>query len=115
MSVEKKIIIEEMEYDALAHILELNISHKLSRELIRCFDAYNGCLETLYGKIYITPARIRDALGINFGGNRFLEKVAYSKLSEEQKEIIDSFKGATLASLTKTVIDMSVEGEENDE
>ncbi|KAL4365865.1 hypothetical protein AHAS_Ahas07G0148800 [Arachis hypogaea] len=37
----------------------------------------------------------------------------YKKLNEQQKKIIDSFKGATLASLTKSMMEMSVEGEEN--
>ncbi|KAL4350162.1 hypothetical protein AHAS_Ahas10G0114400 [Arachis hypogaea] len=46
-------------------------------------------------------------------GDHFPEKVAYNKLNEQQKEIIDNFKGATLVSLTKSMIDMSVEGEEN--
>ncbi|QHN94026.1 uncharacterized protein DS421_17g597750 [Arachis hypogaea] len=102
-----------MGFGALAHIPEMNISHKLLRELIRCYDAYHGCLETLYGRIYITPAKIRDALAINFSGDHFSEKVEYNKLGEKQKEIIDNFKCATLASLTKSVIDMSIEGEEN--
>ncbi|KAL4390531.1 hypothetical protein AHAS_Ahas03G0154400 [Arachis hypogaea] len=94
-----------MRFGTLGHFPELNFSNKFLRKLIRCFDVYHGCLDTLYDKIYITPAKIRDMLGINF--------VTCSKLSGEQKEIVDSFKGATLASLTKSVIDMSVEGEEN--
>ncbi|KAL4391535.1 hypothetical protein AHAS_Ahas03G0254800 [Arachis hypogaea] len=68
MSEEKKNIVEEMKFGALAHILEMNISHKLLRELIHCYDAYHGCLNTLYGKIYITLTKIRDALRINLGG-----------------------------------------------
>ncbi|KAL4390380.1 hypothetical protein AHAS_Ahas03G0139300 [Arachis hypogaea] len=112
LSVEKKIIIEEMEFGALIHILELKVSHKFSRELIRCFIVYYEFLDSLYKKIYITPLKIRDALGINFGKDRFFEKIKYNKLNEEQKEIIDNFKGATLASLTKSVIDMSVEEKE---
>ncbi|RYR19329.1 hypothetical protein Ahy_B03g064092 [Arachis hypogaea] len=62
MSEEKKNIVEEMGFGALAHILEMNISHKLLRELIHCYDAYHGCLNTLYEKIYITPTKIRDVL-----------------------------------------------------
>ncbi|KAL4373063.1 hypothetical protein AHAS_Ahas05G0044300 [Arachis hypogaea] len=104
MSVKKKNIVEEIGFGAVVHIPRLNISHKLLRELIHSYDAYNGCVETLCGKICITP-KIRDALDKNF--------VAYSKLSKQHKEIIGSFKGATLASLTKSVIEMSVEGEEN--
>ncbi|KAL4343541.1 hypothetical protein AHAS_Ahas11G0088700 [Arachis hypogaea] len=97
----------------LAHILKMNISHKLLRKLIRCYDAYHGCLDTLYDKIYIIPAKIRDARCINFGRDCFPEKIVYKKQSEKENEIIDSFKGATLASLTKSVIDMSAEEEEN--
>ncbi|KAL4345125.1 hypothetical protein AHAS_Ahas11G0247100 [Arachis hypogaea] len=45
--------------------------------------------------------------------DHFPKKVAYNKLNEQQKEIVDNFKGATLASLTKSTIDMSVEREKN--
>ncbi|QHN81910.1 uncharacterized protein DS421_20g691060 [Arachis hypogaea] len=109
----KKAIVEEMEFGALRHIPELNISHKLLRELILSFDLYHEFLDTCYAKVYITSAKIGDALGLNSGGGHFFEKVAYSKLNEQQKEIVDSFKSATLASLTKSVIDMSVKGEKN--
>ncbi|KAL4293747.1 hypothetical protein AHAS_Ahas18G0159000 [Arachis hypogaea] len=54
-----------------------------------------------------------DSWALTMAKDHFPEKVAYSKLNEQQKEIVGSFKGATLASLTKSVIDMSVEGEEN--
>ncbi|KAL4299788.1 hypothetical protein AHAS_Ahas17G0135900 [Arachis hypogaea] len=52
-----------MGFGALGHIPELNVSHTLLRELIRCFDVYQECLDTLYGKIYKTLAKIRDAGG----------------------------------------------------
>ncbi|XLT62073.1 hypothetical protein HN873_018597, partial [Arachis hypogaea] len=39
--------------------------------------------------------------------------IDYGRLNPANKEIIDSFKCVTLASLTKPVLDMSVEGEEN--
>ncbi|QHO24340.1 uncharacterized protein DS421_12g371370 [Arachis hypogaea] len=112
-----------MRFGALAHIPEMNVSHKLLRELIACYDVYYGYLDTLHGRIYITPAKVGDALGINHGGNIpstcayfgncFLEKVEYGRLSEQNKQIIDSFKSAILASLTKSVLDVSVEGEVN--
>ncbi|RYR29235.1 hypothetical protein Ahy_B01g053586 [Arachis hypogaea] len=113
MSQQKKGIVEEMRFGALEHVPEMNVSHKLLRELIGCYDDYCGYLDTLYGRIYITPTKVADALGINYGGDRFSEKIEYRKLNEENKQIIESFKGATLASLTKSVLNMSVEGEEN--
>ncbi|KAL4345095.1 hypothetical protein AHAS_Ahas11G0244100 [Arachis hypogaea] len=115
MSQDKKNIVEEMGFSVLAHVPEMNVCHKLLRELIGYYDDYYGYLDTLYSRIYITPAKIRDALGINQGRECFPKKVEYSKLSEKNKQIIDSFKGATLASLTKSMLDMSVEGEENGE
>ncbi|XLR27019.1 hypothetical protein S83_054919, partial [Arachis hypogaea] len=65
MSQEKKDIVEEMGFGALAHVLEMNISHNLLRELVACYDDYYGCLKTLHEKIYITPDKVAAALGIN--------------------------------------------------
>ncbi|RYR48846.1 hypothetical protein Ahy_A07g034918 [Arachis hypogaea] len=92
LSEKKKVIVEEMGFGVLRHIPELNVSHKLLRGLILCFDLYHRFLDTRNGKIYITLP---------------------SKLNEQQKEIVDSFKDATLASLTKSMMDMSIKREEN--
>ncbi|RYR54149.1 hypothetical protein Ahy_A06g029401 [Arachis hypogaea] len=94
MSQEKKDIVEEMGFGMLAHVLEMNVSHILLRELIDCYDDYNGFLNTLHRKIYITPDK-------------------YDGLNEADKQTIDGFKCVTLASLTKSVLNISVEGEEN--
>ncbi|XLS84822.1 hypothetical protein HN51_034988, partial [Arachis hypogaea] len=67
LSQEKKDVVEEMGFDALAHVPEMNVSHALLRELIDCYDEYHGCLKTLHGKIYITPHKIAAALGISHG------------------------------------------------
>ncbi|RYR05473.1 hypothetical protein Ahy_B06g085340 [Arachis hypogaea] len=93
LSEEKKTIVEEMGFGALRRIPELNVSHKLLRELILCFDLYHRFLDTHYGKIYITSAKIGDALGLNSGGDHFPKKVAYNKLNEggELAEIQDDF------------------------
>ncbi|RYR07571.1 hypothetical protein Ahy_B05g074951 [Arachis hypogaea] len=45
--------------------------------------------------------------------NRFPEKVDYNDLNLADKEIFDSVKNIFLATLTRNVLDMSVEGEEN--
>ncbi|KAL4398708.1 hypothetical protein AHAS_Ahas01G0318900 [Arachis hypogaea] len=84
----------------------MNVSHSLLRELIDCYDDYNGCLNTLHEKIYITLDKVAAALGRNHG-------VEYGSLNEANKQIIDSFKCVTLASLTKSVLNMNIKGEEN--
>ncbi|RYR08002.1 hypothetical protein Ahy_B05g075522 [Arachis hypogaea] len=87
MSQEKKAIVEEMGFGALAHVLEMKVSHALLRELIDCYDEYHG--------------------------DRFHKKVNYHKLNEEDKAIFDSLKCVTLATLIKSILNMSVEGGEN--
>ncbi|KAL4307060.1 hypothetical protein AHAS_Ahas16G0240500 [Arachis hypogaea] len=82
-----------MGFGALRYILELNVFHKLLRELIHCFDLYHGCLDTRYGKIYITPAKIRDALDINFGDDHDSTDARYdlsqtSPTPDPQKQIL---------------------------
>ncbi|RYR35631.1 hypothetical protein Ahy_A10g050767 [Arachis hypogaea] len=89
MSQEKKDIVEEMRFE------------------------YHGCLKILHGKIYITPGKVAAALGISHGGNCFPKKVDYRKLNDKDKAIFDSLKCVMLVTLTKSVLNMSVEGEEN--
>ncbi|KAL4345680.1 hypothetical protein AHAS_Ahas11G0302600 [Arachis hypogaea] len=84
MSDQKKAIIEEMGFGALRHILSLNVPHNLLRELAHFFDLYKGFLETRFGKIDITPIKIRDALGLNSTGDLFPQKVVYKVLSRRK-------------------------------
>ncbi|RYR51406.1 hypothetical protein Ahy_A06g026421 [Arachis hypogaea] len=63
---------------------------------------------------------IEDALGeeaeyisLNGQRDRFPQKVDYRKLNEEDKAIFDSLKCVTLVTLTKSFLNMSIEGEEN--
>ncbi|RYR39029.1 hypothetical protein Ahy_A09g044423 [Arachis hypogaea] len=100
-------------FGVLAHVPKMNVSHAFLRELVDCYNEYHGYLKTLHGKTYVTPGKIADVLGIHHGGNRFPDKVEYGKLNEADKQIFDSLKCVTLATLTKSVLDMSVEGEEN--
>ncbi|QHN85097.1 uncharacterized protein DS421_16g534380 [Arachis hypogaea] len=113
MSQEKKDIVEEMGFGALAHVSKMNVSHALLRELINCYNEYHGYLKTLHRNIYITPHKVAAALGISNDENRFAEKVYYGKLNPDDKAIYDNVKNITFAILTRSVVDMSVEGEEN--
>ncbi|RYQ83160.1 hypothetical protein Ahy_B10g101785 [Arachis hypogaea] len=74
MSQEKKDIVEEMGFGALAHVPEMNVSHALLRKLIDFYDEYRGCLKTLHEKIYITPAKVAAALGISHDGEENRQK-----------------------------------------
>ncbi|RYR31833.1 hypothetical protein Ahy_B01g056754 isoform B [Arachis hypogaea] len=46
-------------------------------------------------------------------GNLFPEKFDYNKLNPTDKKIFDSVKNISLATLVRNVLDMSVEGEDN--
>ncbi|RYR66322.1 hypothetical protein Ahy_A03g012311 isoform B [Arachis hypogaea] len=89
MTQEKKDIVEEMGFGALAHVPEMN------------------------GRIYITPRKVAAAVGITNGGNRFDDKVDYNKLNPDDKKIFDNVKNIFLETLTRNVLDMRVEGEKN--
>ncbi|XP_020964673.1 uncharacterized protein LOC110265765 [Arachis ipaensis] len=75
-----------MRFGTLRHIPELNVSHKLSRELILCFDLYHAFLDTHYGKIYITPTKIGHALGLNSGEKKKKWRRHYQRKENNHKE-----------------------------
>ncbi|RYR72831.1 hypothetical protein Ahy_A02g007045 [Arachis hypogaea] len=102
-----------MRFGGLAHVSEMNVSNTLLIELLDRFDVERGCLKTLHGTIYITPWKVATALVITNRGNLFPEKVDYKKLNPVDKEIFDSIKNISLATLARNVLDMSVEGEKN--
>ncbi|RYQ97578.1 hypothetical protein Ahy_B08g093659 [Arachis hypogaea] len=74
MSQEKRDIVKEMGFGASAHVPKMNISHALLRELIDCYDEYDGFLKTLQGKIYITPRKTRSVLDISVEGEENRQK-----------------------------------------
>ncbi|KAL4337788.1 hypothetical protein AHAS_Ahas12G0145200 [Arachis hypogaea] len=74
----KKILVDELEFDALRHIPSLNVTHKLLKELICSFDLYKSPLNTRYGKIKITSAKIKDAFSLNATGNNPFCNLFYS-------------------------------------
>ncbi|KAL4356940.1 hypothetical protein AHAS_Ahas09G0136900 [Arachis hypogaea] len=87
---------------------------KLLKELAHFFDLCHSCLDTWYGKIKITPTKIRDVLGLNATRNFcfycFLEKV---NITDELKEVVESFKGSSLSYLIKSLLEINLEGDEN--
>ncbi|QHN99380.1 uncharacterized protein DS421_13g397310 [Arachis hypogaea] len=89
MTQEKKDIMEEMGFGALANVPEMN------------------------GRIYITSRKVAAALGITNGENLFPEKVDYNNLNPADKEIFNNVKNISLAILARNVLDMSVEGGKN--
>ncbi|RYR28503.1 hypothetical protein Ahy_B01g052646 [Arachis hypogaea] len=113
MGQEKRDIVEAMGFGGLEHVPELNVSNTLLIELSDQFDIERGCLKIKQGTINITLRKVAAALGITNGENLFLEKVDYNKLNPTDKEIFDNVKNISLATLAKNVLDMSVEGEEN--
>ncbi|XLR15496.1 hypothetical protein S83_043434, partial [Arachis hypogaea] len=67
ISQEKKDIVEEMGFGALANVPEMNVSNTLLKELLDRFDEEKGCLKTLQRRIYITPRKVATTLGITNG------------------------------------------------
>ncbi|RYQ96759.1 hypothetical protein Ahy_B08g092630 isoform A [Arachis hypogaea] len=65
MGNNKKAIVEELEFAIMRHILALNVSHKLLKELTYSFDLYHSILDTRYNVIKFTPDKIVNALGLN--------------------------------------------------
>ncbi|KAL4396847.1 hypothetical protein AHAS_Ahas01G0132800 [Arachis hypogaea] len=113
MSSEKKVIVDEMGFCALSHIPSLNVTHKLLKGLATSFNFYENTLIKRYGKISITPVKIRDALDLIVIGDAFSEKIINKDITEEQKKVIKNFKGSSLSSLTKYLLEMSIDGDKN--
>ncbi|KAL4288023.1 hypothetical protein AHAS_Ahas19G0244700 [Arachis hypogaea] len=113
MSDDKKVIVEELGFADMRHIPTLNVPHRLLKELAYSFDLYKSTLDTWYGVIHITLDKIGDVLGLNASGKCYPNKIVNKEINEEQKEVIENFKGCTLSQLTKSFIDMSIDGLEN--
>ncbi|KAL4276917.1 hypothetical protein AHAS_Ahas20G0255100 [Arachis hypogaea] len=71
------------------------------------------CIFLSFSYFYINLFILNYFGAVAIVGANFPEKFEYNKPNEQQKKFIDSFKSATLASLTKSVIEMSVEGEKS--
>ncbi|KAL4365289.1 hypothetical protein AHAS_Ahas07G0091200 [Arachis hypogaea] len=113
MSDEKKVIVQELRFGSLMHIPAMNGPHKLLKELAYLFDLYNNTLYTWYGEIHITHENIGAALGLSTSRPRYPSKVIFKELSEENKKVVRNFQGLTLSQLTSSMMEISVDGEEN--
>ncbi|RYR56458.1 hypothetical protein Ahy_A05g022164 isoform A [Arachis hypogaea] len=100
MSNEKKAIIKELGFGAMTHIPTLNVPHKLLKELAYSFNLFNNTLHTRYRVIDITQ-------------EHYPNKIKNKRINEEQKELIENFKGWTLSQLKNSRMDMSADGQEN--
>ncbi|RYR31471.1 hypothetical protein Ahy_B01g056268 [Arachis hypogaea] len=92
MSHEKKGIVQELGFGGLMHIPPMNVLHKLLKEL-----AYSLNLI----KPHWTPSPL------------FPGKVKFQELSEEDKEVFRSFQGTNLKQLTNSMMEISVDGDED--
>ncbi|MED6148106.1 hypothetical protein PIB30_050067 [Stylosanthes scabra] len=70
-------------------------------------------MRTTLGRIKLDASKIGDALRLNARGNIYEKKIENKKLSDEQKAAVNSFKGVTILSLKRTIIETTVDSEEN--
>ncbi|RYR25898.1 hypothetical protein Ahy_B02g059925 [Arachis hypogaea] len=100
MSEEKKaIIVDELEFDALRHIPNLNVT--------QAFEGTTPWTHSMKKSRSPLP-KIRDALGLNV-----TKKIIYKDIYKEQKQIVESFKNSSLSFLTKSSMEMSLDEDEN--
>ncbi|MED6227232.1 hypothetical protein PIB30_111426, partial [Stylosanthes scabra] len=82
-------------------------------ELVDSFNTNDNSMRTTLGRIKLDASKIGDALGLNARGNTYEKKIENKKLSDEQKAVVNSFKGVTLLSLKRTIIETTMDSEEN--
>ncbi|MED6165724.1 hypothetical protein PIB30_102307 [Stylosanthes scabra] len=113
LSSEQKAVVRDMGFGALENLSILNISKKMMIELVDSFNTNDNSMRTTLGRIKLDASKIGDALGLNARGNTYEKKIENKKLSDEQKAVVNSFKGVTLLSLKRTIIETTVDYEEN--
>ncbi|MED6116478.1 hypothetical protein PIB30_100728 [Stylosanthes scabra] len=82
-------------------------------ELVDSFNTNDNSMRTTLGRIKLDASKIGDALGLNARGNTYEKKIDNKKLSDDHKAAINSFKGVTILSLKRTIIETTVDSEEN--
>ncbi|MED6164747.1 hypothetical protein PIB30_093135, partial [Stylosanthes scabra] len=113
LSSEQKAVVRDMGFGALENLSILNISKKMMMELVDSFNTNDNSMRTTLGRIKLDASKIGDALGLNARGKTYEKKIENKKLSDEQKAVVNSFKGVTLLSLKRTIIETIVDSEEN--
>ncbi|KAL4356676.1 hypothetical protein AHAS_Ahas09G0110500 [Arachis hypogaea] len=109
MSNEKKVIIQELEFDGLMHFPPMNVPHMLLKELQYSYDLVTNTLDTWYGVLTINQENIGVALGLNSYGSLFPRKVNLKEFTEEDKEVYRSFQCKTLKQLTDLMMEIGVD------
>ncbi|MED6160965.1 hypothetical protein PIB30_056275 [Stylosanthes scabra] len=82
-------------------------------ELVDCFNTNDNSMRATLGRITLDASKIGHALGLNARGNTYEKKIDNKKLSDEQKATVNIFKGASIVSLKRTVIETKPDSEEN--
>ncbi|MED6140594.1 hypothetical protein PIB30_094726, partial [Stylosanthes scabra] len=93
LSSEQKAVVRDMGFGALENLSILNISKKMTMELVDSFNTNNNSMRTTLGRIKLDASKIGDALGLNARGNTYEKKIENKKLSDEQKAVVNSLKG----------------------
>ncbi|MED6198739.1 hypothetical protein PIB30_069440 [Stylosanthes scabra] len=113
LSSEQKAVVRDTGFGALENLSILNISKKMMMELVHSFNTNDNSMRTTLGRIKLDASKIGDALGLNARGNTYEKKIENKKLSDEKKDAVNSFKGVTILSLKRTIIETTMDSEEN--
>ncbi|MED6114708.1 hypothetical protein PIB30_083023 [Stylosanthes scabra] len=113
LSSVQKAVVRDMGFGALENLSILNISKKMMMELVDSFNTNDNSMRTTLGRIKLDASKIGDALGLNARGNTYEKKIDNKKLSDEQKATVNSFKGVTILSLKRTIIETTVGSKES--
>ncbi|MED6146473.1 hypothetical protein PIB30_034701 [Stylosanthes scabra] len=113
LSCEQKKVVRDMSFGVLENLSILNISKKMMMELVDCFNTNDNSMRTTLGRITLDASKIRHALRLNARGSTYEKKIDNKKFSDERKATVNSFKGASIVSLKRTVIETKPDSEEN--
>ncbi|MED6146475.1 hypothetical protein PIB30_034703 [Stylosanthes scabra] len=113
LSCEQKTVVRDMSFGVLKNFSILNISKITMMELVDCFNTNDNSTRTTLGRITLNASKIRHALGLKARGSTYEKKIDKKKLSDERKAAVNSFKGASIVSLKRTMIETKLDSEGN--